>query len=96
MRSSRPDKQRRTSLPVQMGLDFIEENQYIIAPFEGDIAVESNLFEKLEEKINGLLSRLAELKDENQQLLEENNRLKQDREGIKGRIDDILSRLEGV
>lgn len=96
MRSSRPDKQRRTSLPVQMGLDFIEENQYIIANFEGGMAVESNLFEKLEEKINGLLSRLAELKDENQQLLEENNRLKQDREGMKGRIDGILSRLEGV
>lgn len=96
MRSSRPDKQRRTSLPVQMGLDFIEENQYIIAPFEGDAAVETNLFEKLEEKISDLLVRYADLKEENQMLAEENSRLQQDREGMKGRIDDILSKLEGV
>lgn len=96
MRSSKPDKRRQPALPLQMGLDFVEENQYIIAPFEGDAAVESNLFEKLEEKINGLLARLAELKEENGQLQEENSRLKQDREGMKGRIDGILSKLEGV
>jgi len=96
MPSSRRDSHRRVTCPVQMGLDFIKENQYIIAPFEGDAAVETNLFEKLEEKISDLLARYADLKEENQMLAEENSRLQQDREGMKGRIDDILSKLEGV
>ncbi|WP_281185321.1 cell division protein ZapB [Trichlorobacter lovleyi] len=81
---------------MQMGLDFIQENQYIIAPSEGDTVVEAELFEKLEEKISTLLSNYAALKEEKRMLAEENARLQQEREGLKGRIDSILSRLEGV
>ena len=81
---------------MQMGLDFIQENQYIIAPSEGDCSVETELFEKLEEKISTLLSNYAALKEEKRMLAEENARLQQEREGLKGRIDSILSRLEGV
>gem|GEM_PF-3463506 len=79
-----------------MGLDFAQENQYIIAPFEGECVVEAELFEKLEEKINGLISSYAALKEENQRLAQENQRLQQEREGLKGRIDTILSKLEGL
>ncbi len=96
MPSSRPHSHRRQEPPAQMGLDFIQENQYIIAPSEGGQPVESELFERLEEKINNLLSNYAALKEENRNLLEEKNRLQQEREGLKGRIDTILSRLEGV
>ena len=79
-----------------MGLDFIKENQYITAPLEGELPVETELFEKLEEKIGTLLAHYAGLKEENQKLTEENARLHQEREGLKGRIDAILSKLEGV
>ncbi len=54
------------------------------------------LFEKLDKKISELLDRQVALKGENQALAEENKRLLQEREGLKGRIDAILSRLEGV
>ena len=81
---------------MQMGLDFIQENQYIIAPLEGDCSVETELFEKLEEKISSLLTNYAALKEENRILADENTRLRQEREGLKGRVDAILSKLEGV
>jgi cell division protein ZapB len=96
MPSSRPHSPRRPEPPVQMGLDFIQENQYIIAPSEGDKPVESELFERLEEKINNLLNNYAALKEENRILIEEKSRMQQEREGLKNRIDGILSRLEGV
>lgn len=96
MPSSRPDSSRRQKIPVQMGLDFIQENQYIITHLEGGAAVEAELFEKLEKKISDLLARYSAIKEENLLLTEENKRLQQDREGLKGRIDAILNKLEGV
>ena len=81
---------------MQMGLDFIQENQYIIAPSEGECGMETELFEKLEEKIGTLLTNYTALKEENRNLAEENSRLQQEREGLKGRIDAILSKLEGA
>ena len=81
---------------MQMGLDFIKENQYIITSLEGDYSVETELFEKLEEKINSLLANYVSLKEENQRLADENARLYQEREGLKGRVDAILSKLEGI
>lgn len=56
----------------------------------------SELFEALEEKIGSLISRYTALQQEHQQLMEENARLLQEREGLKGRVDAILSKLEGV
>jgi cell division protein ZapB len=79
-----------------MGLDFIQEKQYFSAPFEGDAAVDSELFEKLEQKINDLVTRYTEIKEENHILTEENRRMQQEREGLKGRIDGLLNKLEGV
>lgn len=54
------------------------------------------LFEALEEKIGSLISRFAELQEEHQRVVAENARLLQEREGLKGRVDAILSKLEGV
>ena len=79
-----------------MGLDLFEQNQYISAPLQGDLPVEAELFEKLEEKISTLLANYTALKEENRILAEENTRLQQEREGLKGRVDAILSKLEGV
>jgi cell division protein ZapB len=81
---------------VQMPLDFVQENQYINAPSEGVATMSSDLFEQLDKKISDLVARHGALKEENQMLAEENKRLLQDREALKGRIDTILRRLEGV
>jgi cell division protein ZapB len=96
MPSSKPHSRHRTEIPAQMGLDFVKENQYIIPPFKGDTGVEAELFEKLENKISELLHNYAAIKEEKQRLEEENLRLQYEREGLKGRIDTILSKLEGV
>lgn len=80
----------------QMPLDFVQENQYINAPSRGVTSVNADLFEKLDNKISDLVARHTALKEENQMLIEENKRLQQEREELKGRIDAILSRLEGV
>lgn len=96
MPSSNRHNRHQPELPTQMGLDFAQENQYIIAPLEGEEPVEAELFEKLEEKISRLIDRYAALKAENQQLAEENQRLQQEREGLKGRIDSILGKLEDI
>jgi cell division protein ZapB len=79
-----------------MGLDFVEENQYIIQPLEGGSSMHTELFETLEEKIGSLISRYTALQEEHQRVVEENARLLQEREGLKGRVDAILSKLEGV
>lgn len=79
-----------------MGLDFIQEKQYFTVPSEGDAAVDSELFEKLENKINDLLASYTAIKEENRVLAADNQRLQQEREGLKGRIDSILSKLESV
>jgi cell division protein ZapB len=56
----------------------------------------TELFETLEEKIGSLINRYAALQEEHQRVLAENAQLLQEREGLKGRVDAILSKLEGV
>ena len=96
MRSSSDKSPRSARAFVQMPLDFVQENQYINAPLEGVAPVSADLFEKLDNKISELIVRHTALKEENQALVEENTRLQQEREVLKGRIDAILNRLEGV
>jgi len=96
MPSSKPHNRQKRKLSAQMGLDFIQEKHYFNAPLEGDTQMDSELFEKLENKINDLLASYAAIKEEKQTLEEENRRLQQDREGLKGRIDTILNKLENV
>lgn len=56
----------------------------------------TELFETLEEKIGSLINRYTALQEEHQRVVAEHARLLQEREGLKGRVDAILSKLEGV
>ncbi len=96
MPSSKPPNHQMRAAAFQMGLDFVEENQYIIQPLEGDSVMNTELFETLEEKIGSLINRYTALQEEHQRVLAENAQLLQEREGLKGRVDAILSKLEGV
>jgi cell division protein ZapB len=57
--------------------------------------MDQELFSTLEQKIDRLVDRYTALQAEHARLVEENRRLQADREGLKTRIDAILSRLEG-
>lgn len=96
MRSLKQGKGRAASTPPQMSLDFVKENQYINAPLEGAASMDAELIEILDKKISDLVKRHDALKEENRMLAEENKRLLEERETLKGRVDGILSRLEGL
>ena len=104
MPSSRPDKtgskkRREKNEPcdfAQLGLDFSAVREYSIVPRKETETMNHELFEALENKVNGLLEKYAALKDENSRLTEENQRLQAEREGFKSRVDAILGKLEGV
>ncbi|MBJ6725823.1 cell division protein ZapB [Geomesophilobacter sediminis] len=53
-------------------------------------------FDELEGRVVALLEALSQLKGENDLLREENRRLKEEKKGVRTRIDSILSKLEGV
>jgi cell division protein ZapB len=111
MPSSRPDKagtkkRRKEDEPcdfAQLGLDFSATHEYSNVPRKETETMNHELFETLENKINGLLEKYNSLKDENlrlkeenQQLTEDNQRLQSEREGLKSRVDAILGKLEGI
>ncbi len=54
------------------------------------------LFDILENRIEGLLRDFDALKQENMQLRDENQSLLREREGFKSRVDSILKKLEGI
>lgn len=58
--------------------------------------MDAELIDKLEKRIENLLTVYGSLKDENRLLMDENNRLQLERSGFKNRIDAILNKLEGV
>jgi cell division protein ZapB len=104
MPSSRPDKagskkRRGENEPcdfAQLGLDFSVAPEYINVPRKETETMNHELFEALENKVNGLLEKYITLKDENSRLTEENQRLQSEREGLKSRVDAILGKLEGI
>lgn len=104
MPSSRPDKAGPKKRPkehepcdfTQLGLDFSTDCSYINVPRKETESMDQELFETLENKVNGLLEKYAALKDENSRLAEENQRLQSEREGLKSRVDAILGKLEGI
>lgn len=55
-----------------------------------------DIFDALEQKVEGLLVEYASLREENSRLREELQRLTLEREGFKSRIDVILKKLEGI
>jgi len=58
--------------------------------------MDTELFDILESKIEGLVHDLTDLKLENAQLREENQGLIREREVFKSRIDSIQKKLEGI
>ncbi|HIJ88934.1 MAG TPA: cell division protein ZapB [Desulfuromonadales bacterium] len=54
------------------------------------------LIDVLEAKIGVILDKYNDLKEENAMLHEEIQRLTNDREGIKSRVDAILGKLDGI
>ena len=104
MPSSRPDKagpkkRRAAHEPcdfAQLGLDFSTICAYSDVPRKETEPMNHELFETLENKVNGLLEKYTALKDENSRLTEENQRLQSEREGLKSRVDAILGKLEGI
>lgn len=54
------------------------------------------LFDTLEQRVEGLLLEYASLREEIALLREENQRLTMEREGFKSRIDAILKKMEGI
>ena len=104
MLSSRPDKagskkRLKDNEPcdfAQLGLDFSAAGEYSNVPRKETETMNHELFEALENKVNGLLEKYSALKNENTRLTEENQRLQSEREGFKSRVDAILGKLEGV
>lgn len=56
----------------------------------------AELFQELEVRIDSLLDAVNELRLENGQLKQENDRLNEERVAFKARLDTILKKLEGV
>jgi cell division protein ZapB len=104
MPSSRPDKSGSKKLRAenepcdfaQLGLDFSAASEYSNVPRKETETMNHELFETLENKVNGLLEKYTALKEEHARLTKENQRLQSDQEGLKSRVDAILGKLEGI
>ncbi|MFZ4859492.1 MAG: cell division protein ZapB [Desulfuromonadaceae bacterium] len=104
MPSSKPDKSRR--MPVkdvtelcdisQLGLDFVPAASYSVPPRKETEPMNQELIDVLENKIGALVEKYNDLKEENAMLHDEIQRLTNDREGIKSRVDAILGKLDGI
>lgn len=58
--------------------------------------MDAELFEVLEKRVESLLTAYQLLQRENLRMAEENRNLREERDGVKGRIDAILKKLEGI
>lgn len=58
--------------------------------------METELFDALEKRIESLLVAYQALQSESLRMAEENRRLREERDGVKSRIDAILRKLEGI
>jgi regulator of replication initiation timing len=56
----------------------------------------TELFDRLEKRLETLFHEYVSLKQEASRLRDENQRLIAEREDFKGRIDVILNKLEGI
>ena len=104
MPSSRPEKSLRRSVKgvtelcdiSQLGLDFVPAASYSVPPRKETEPMNQELIDVLETKIGDILQKYNDLKEENAMLHEEIQRLTNDREGIKSRVDAILGKLDGI
>lgn len=104
MHSSKPEKAVRRKGKVnselcdfnQLGLDFVPAHSYSMPFRKEPETMNQELIEVLEKKIGSLVEKYNALKEENVLLNEEVQRLSNDREGIKSRVDAILGKLDGI
>jgi len=80
----------------QLGLDFVPDASYSVPPRKETEPMNQELIDVLEAKIGVILDKYNDLKEENAMLHEEIQRLTNDREGIKSRVDAILGKLDGI
>ena len=103
MPSSKPERSRRKRVKDvaelcfinQLGLDFVPSASYSVPPRKEKEPMNQELLDVLEGKIGSILEKYNDLKEENAMLHEEIQRLANDREGIKSRVDSILGKLDG-
>ena len=104
MHFSRPEKiSRRKGVDVtelcdfnQLGLDFVLPPSYSISLGKETELMNNELIETLEKKIGEFVEKYSALKEENARLNVEIQRLSNDREGLRSRVDAILGRLDGI
>jgi cell division protein ZapB len=104
MPSSKPEKSRRRLVEGitelcdinQLGLDFVPAASYSMPPRKETEPMNQELIDVLETKIGVILEKYNDLKEENAMLHDEIQRLTNDREGIKSRVDAILGKLDGI
>jgi cell division protein ZapB len=80
----------------QLGLDFVRAASYSEPLRKETELMDQELIEVLEKKIGNLVEKYSVLKEENVRLNEEIQRLSNDREGIRSRVDAILGKLDGI
>ena len=80
----------------QLGLDFVPAPSYSVQPRKETEPMNQELIEILENKIGDIVGKYSALKEENARLNEEIQRLSNDREGFKSRVDAILGKLDGI
>ncbi len=80
----------------QLGLDFVPVASYSVQPRKETEPMNQELIDVLETKIGALVEKYNDLKEENAMLHEEVQRLSNDRESIKSRVDAILGKLDGI
>lgn len=94
MRSSKAKPKTAKQDFIQLGLDFFEENQYIIEPLRVEDTVNNDLLAQLDEKISVAVQRFTELTKEKQELIQENQRLKEQHAQLAARVDAMLQKLD--
>jgi cell division protein ZapB len=104
MQSSKLEKSHRKSVKgstelcdiSQLGLDFVPAASYSVPPQKEREPMNQELLDVLEARIGAILEKYNDLKEENAALHEEIQRLINDREGFKSRVDAILGKLDGI
>ena len=104
MPSFKPEKTSRQKARIvtelcdinHLGLDFVPAPSYSVQPRKETKPMNQELIEILENKIGDIVGKYSALKEENARLNEEIQRLSNDREGFKSRVDAILGKLDGI
>jgi len=94
--ASQPARGRESCNFAQLGLDFTSSDAYIYLPTKKGTIMNNEILEYLEGRINELIEKHNALKNTVNELTEENQQLRSERESFKSGMDSILSKLEGI